>query len=156
LQKLSLAARDGLSMVQELMTKLKGNNLQLALTVARFIWLRRNRFICEDLFTAPSQIARQAIESCEGFNEATVGSQIDAMLPSLAKWMLPHPGRLKVNWDASVNQHCRCTGVGVVVRDYNGGLKGSYSNVVPGITKPNVVEAMATWQAAEFCVVQGF
>jgi hypothetical protein len=45
LQKLSLAARYGLSMVQELMKKLEGDNLQLALTVARFIWLRHNRFI---------------------------------------------------------------------------------------------------------------
>ncbi len=45
MQKLSLAARYGLSMVQELMKKLEGDNLQLALTVARFIWLRHNRFI---------------------------------------------------------------------------------------------------------------
>lgn len=128
LQKLSLAVIDGLSMVQELMKKLEGDNLQLALTVARFIWLRHNKFIFEDLFTAPGQISRQAMDSCEGFNEATVGSQnsVDAMLPSPAKWMLPPPRRLKVNWEASVNQHRRCMGVGVVVKDYNSELKGAY------------------------------
>jgi ribonuclease HI len=98
------------------------------------------------------------MDSCEGFNEDTVGSQnsVDAMLPNPAKWMLPPPGRLKVNWDASVNQHRRCMGVGVVVRDYNGGLKGAYSNVVPEITDPDVAEAMAVRQAAKFCVAQGF
>jgi ribonuclease HI len=158
MQKLSLAARDCLGMVQELMTKLEGENLQLALTVARFIWLRGNRFVFEELFTAPSQVARQAMESCEGFNEATVGSQISvvATSPSHAKWMLPPPGRLKVNWDASVNQQRRCMGMGVVVRDHNGRLKGAYSTVVPEITDPDVAEAMAAWQAAKFCVVQGF
>jgi hypothetical protein len=28
-----------------------------------------------------------------------------------------------------------------------------YSNVVPGITDPDVAEAIAAWQAAKFCAV---
>jgi ribonuclease HI len=63
---------------------------------------------------------------------------------------------IKVNWDASVNQQCRCMGVGVVVRGHNGKLKGAYSTIAPGITDPDVAEAMAAWQAAKFCAVQGF
>lgn len=44
----------------------------------------------------------------------------------------------------------------MVVRDSNGGLKGAFSTVVPGITDPNVAEALAAWQAAKVCVAQGF
>lgn len=42
-------------------------------------------------------------------------------------------------------------GVGVVVRDDEGGAVAALARVYPGIDNPTVVESLAAWQAVVFC-----
>lgn len=72
------------------------------------------------------------------------------------RWSKPPPGATKINWDASIDQACNRMGLGVVVRDSSGELRGSLFASVHGITDLDVAEAMAAWRAANLCIVQGF
>ena len=43
-----------------------------------------------------------------------------AHIPDLvSRWKKPMFGRYKVNWDVTIDFHCKCLGYGVIVRDHS-------------------------------------
>jgi phosphotransferase system IIA component len=65
-------------------------------------------------------------------------------------------GWLKLNWNAALDVSQKKMGVGVVVRDDSGTVKAMVAKVVPFIVDPTLAEAMAAWQAVQFCCDMGF
>lgn len=70
LQKLSLEEGDGMDFFKQLRSKLGEDELVLALTVTRLIWLRHNDFVFRHQFTPPSILLCQAVDSVQAFTEA--------------------------------------------------------------------------------------
>jgi hypothetical protein len=58
---------NGLCIVKQFMEKLDARDLEVAVTVARMLWLRRNSFVFRGEFTPPSQLVISANDSVENF-----------------------------------------------------------------------------------------
>jgi hypothetical protein len=62
IQKLFISKSDGLGLIQQLMEKLEEEEFIEAITMARMLWLRRNTYVFDGVFTAPTQLIIQAKE----------------------------------------------------------------------------------------------
>lgn len=71
IQKLSILENDGMLLLQKLQQQLKESDFIFAMMVARFIWMRRNSFVFEGLFTPPLHLIQQATATLEEFKAAT-------------------------------------------------------------------------------------
>ncbi|XP_038713397.1 uncharacterized protein LOC120007267 [Tripterygium wilfordii] len=98
----------------------------LAITM-RCIWHRRNKFIHDNVFIHPTQIAQQCILTADEF--ASAQSTMDDSAPSLTSvvdggegWKGPPNEFVKANWDAAIDKKGNCTGIGVIFRDTYGDL----------------------------------
>jgi ribonuclease HI len=63
---------------------------------------------------------------------------------------------VKLNWDAAIDKEKKIMGVGVVVRDYSGGVIAMKCLTCSYICEPVVVEAMAVWTASKLVGLLGF
>jgi len=61
---------NGLCIVKQLMEKLDAEDLEVAITVACILWLRRNSFVFKGEFTPPSQLVTSANDGVENFHLA--------------------------------------------------------------------------------------
>lgn len=96
--------------------KLNDEQLALAATIMRSIWMRRNDFVFHDKFEHPSLDLEGAQSALQDFYEAYNWDMPETIRTSRAtvKWIF---GRIKIIWDAAVNKHEGRMGVGVVMRD---------------------------------------
>jgi hypothetical protein len=67
----------------------------------------------------------------------------------------PPPGVLKTNWDAAVDGKRRKIGIGVIVRNHEGGVIAMMSKTINFIQDPVTVETLATRRAVEFSRMLG-
>jgi hypothetical protein len=65
-QKMVLWESDGAGFLEQLVEKLDGEDLVEALILARYIWLRRNYVVFNNIFTSPANVAQQARELSNG------------------------------------------------------------------------------------------
>lgn len=140
--------------MRELCNKLPVDEFVEAMSIARLLWMRRNRLVFNGIFSSPSQVLRQARKDIEEFAAASsiVHPVVRSSAGSQAKWSKPLQGELKCNWDAAINTQQKRSGVGVVVRDEDGStVKIALARQYPGITNPTVTEALGTWQAVVLC-----
>ena len=68
IQKLSIVENDGMSLIEKLPKFLNEFYLEMAVTSARRIWLRRNCVIYGGDFMSPKTLHISALESMEAFN----------------------------------------------------------------------------------------
>ena len=118
------------------MSSLEEEDLLLVAAVCRGIWLRRNKFIFEGIFTQPSKVVSKAKEAVEDFYQASLecrdptNSNLDN---SIIRWESPPMG------------------VGVVVLDHKGAIMACKSVSKPYICDPTVAKAMVAWVAVSLC-----
>jgi hypothetical protein len=111
-------------------------------------------------FTSPKAIIQTAKDQLETFN--SVESQ-RATTSSLSRrtdtscWKPPPMGVLKSNWDAAVDGRGKRIGIGVIVRDHDGGAMAmlSETQTMDFIQDPATAEALAARRAAELSLSLG-
>lgn len=139
-------------MLQALHEKLEEHDFIHMILVARLIWLKRNSFIFDGLFSPPFPLVQQARDSREAFESANVLQVMPApqLSPVTIWWSKPPFGSLKYNWDASLDSSGKRMGVGIVVRDESGAFKTALISTEPYICDPEVAEAIAVWRTVLF------
>jgi hypothetical protein len=76
----------------------------LMATIARLIWLRRNKFIFEGVFQAPKtvvRIAREQVEAVDNAIRRKIRAAPRETMREAVAWQRPPQGKVKINWDAA-------------------------------------------------------
>jgi hypothetical protein len=152
IQKMAIDLTDGWGLIHNFMERLDGEDLLLALTIARHIWLRRNTFVFENIFLPPLQVLNGAKTLIAAFEEAINPMVVERNLvdPSQVRWKKPPPWVMKLNWDAILNVEKKATGIGVIIRDEGGDFVAALTKFIPYIVDPLIAESVAVWFAAQF------
>jgi hypothetical protein len=153
IQKCHGEATDFMSIMEQLLSKCSTEEVQLAVLVARQIWHRRNSVVFSGSFKSPKEILQMAKDQLEVFN--MVNQPISKEGPgtrrtTISLWTKPPPGVLKTNWDAAVDGKRRKIGVGVIVRNHEGGVIAMMCEIINFIQDPVTAEALAARRAVEF------
>lgn len=153
-----MAECDGLEFMRQMWSKLEGEDLLLALSLARMIWLRRNELVFSNQFTSPLILMRQVRESVDFFYVANQQKppEMVAQGNGCSHWTPPLPGWLKANWDAALDTRNNRIGVGIVVRDEDGFVKVAHAKSFPYINDSEVAETIGAWQAVSLCYDRGW
>ena len=149
---------DFLYILENLMTRLDDDQMQLMVTVAWQIWFRRNSIVFGGDMVAPGVVMQRAKDQVEAWCSATKRMIIPPDIyvhPSAITWTRPPYGIVKVNWDASVNKYQNKMGVGAVVRDSHGVVLGMYCMTRSFITSPSVAETVGAWAAMKLAKWMG-
>jgi ribonuclease HI len=120
---LVLTADDGKGLVSQIFEKLnKEEEAAKALVTARMIWLRRNNFVFDNVFSPPASVIERSKQFMANFKEAFYSrNRPPESPPSVnARWTPPPADMWKINVDAAVDQTTMKMGVGVVIRDSGG------------------------------------
>jgi len=143
--------------VKDLWDKLQVVEFVEAMTIARLLWMRRNKWVFEGQISTPSHVIQQAQDAMESYAHAHSSSHHAARTSEdeCQKWTKPPTGELKCNWDAALIPGQKIVGVGVMVRDDQGRMVASLARAIPGIDHPTVAESWAAWKAVELCCVLG-
>lgn len=79
-----------------------------------------------------------------------------ASIQETVKWIPPVNGKVKMNWDATVNVSKKKMGIGIVIRDDMGEVLACLSSSRGFISQPIIAECWALSRAMEFCSKLGF
>ena len=71
MQKLVIAENDGLGLFEKLSAVLDDEALELAVVIARRLWLRRNSFVFGGTLSSPQQVVKGATELLSDFHLAS-------------------------------------------------------------------------------------
>ncbi|XP_059462103.1 uncharacterized protein LOC132191108 [Corylus avellana] len=125
----------------------------LMVTVARSIWLRRNKLVFEGIFQAPATVVRSAREQVEALDNVTRRHSVPSPR-SIAReevvWKKPPQGMVKINWDRGK------IGMGAIVRDHSGKVIAMTSGPREFVNDPSLVEALAAREAVDLSISLGF
>jgi hypothetical protein len=125
------------------------DRLKLMAVVARGIRFRRNKWLHEGIFKHPNEVFRTTMSSLEDFKVLNTDPCAPVSPPSIVQvmshisWQPPHPGIIKLNWDASINLKEGRMGMGFVARDCHGEILGARCMAQTIRVEPNMVEVMA-------------
>ena len=125
----SPSEEDGFINIFEMLRgQLSEDVLQRVVFVARQVWFRRNKYVVGEELISPTKVNRIADEQVQLFNSSeqrptSRGSNV--MEPEASRWEKPLPGWVKINWDASIDKQGKRMGVGVLVRDHEGKVRGA-------------------------------
>jgi ribonuclease HI len=139
------------------LNRLSKEDFELMAVICRRIWLRRNKMVFDQIFTPPGVVYEEAVRSLEDFRlcnsiegqESTHRGGVAAPVP-VACWQAPPCGKIKINWDASLNKGMDIIGIGVVVRDSSENFLGGWCISKQLRVDPLMAEAMAAMEAVIF------
>jgi hypothetical protein len=63
-------------------------------------------------------------------------------------WSVPLPGRIEVNWDATLDRTLKVMGVGIIARDHLGMVRASMCYAQKYLMDPTAPEALGAWLGA--------
>ncbi|XP_060965555.1 uncharacterized protein LOC133034481 [Cannabis sativa] len=69
-----------------------------------------------------------------------------------APWLNPPSGKLKLNTDAAVDKSNQRTSCGAVLRNSNGDIVAAFSKSIPGVFRPEIMEALALVNALKWLI----
>jgi len=98
-----LDVAEGWDFVKELWDKLMVAEFAEAMSVARLLWMRRNKWVFDGIFSSPSQVLIQTNIEDYVLAYTTVNQDARGIAGSQPKWTKPLHGELKCNWDAALN-----------------------------------------------------
>jgi hypothetical protein len=143
--KLSIVATNGFHLVECLMSLLDNDELELAVSIARHIWLRYNSFLFRREFIPPAQLAQQGVDAMKLFRQSiSISSSQQGVSGSLrqSQWVKPSSGMLKANWDVAIDLQSKRMGVIAIIRNDEGFVMAAMCTFVPFITDPAIAEAV--------------
>jgi len=157
IQKLSLGEGDGKSLLQFLLGKLEGEDVQMVCVVSQLIWLRRNDLVFGCELKAPGSTLAEAQHMVQDFNQAMLREDrcSGEGLSLRTTWLPPPKGALKVNWASYTDAETHRTGIGVLVRVANGELVAAQAKFFPSRMESNVATVLGAWYAVKLGVDMG-
>jgi hypothetical protein len=158
IQKIVIPEGEYLSIFEHLSNRLGVEDLELVAVIAQKLWLRRNTVVYGGAFLNPICLIKCATEELEDFHLATDNGQpvSQAMVNRSQSWVKSPDGKLKINWDATVNKKNKIIGVGIVIQDHKGVVRATMCSSKPYVSDPTVAEALGARQAVELCRNLGF
>lgn len=118
--------------------------------LARRLWFRRNEVVHGGVFTHPNALVQQTLKFKVEYSKA-IAQPIGPSWPAvIQRWIAPIQGAWRLNWDAAVCTRHGIAGMGVVVRNFNGGVEDVRCMVNEGLSDPLVAKAWAGGQALKF------
>ncbi|XP_062152053.1 uncharacterized protein LOC133860474 [Alnus glutinosa] len=150
-----------LDIFQQCLNRFDRFEMALFAAIARKIWLRRNAMIFEGVFEHPKKIYADAVRLVGDFKRCLKGDEemsksIQENVRVFSCWKPPPEGTIKVNFDAAINKSAGYVGVGLIVRDYLGNLKGAQRLSFSLLTDAYNAELMAASRATILCTQAGF
>ncbi|XP_042956310.1 uncharacterized protein LOC122292152 [Carya illinoinensis] len=159
IMKMSLQCDQFRDIWAHLTEKLPKAELEMAGLIARLIWNRRNEFVHGKGFRHPISILQKAKDDHRAYHLTRTkgGTHLDtSRTQNEQKWRKPPVGRYKLNWDAALDTSRGLTGIGALVRDWNGKVLGSVRTYRQLNLSPLSAEAYALMVAIQFCKDHGF
>jgi hypothetical protein len=143
--------------MDECLNRPSKEDVELMVVICRHIWLRRNKMVFYQIFTPPIVVYEEAVRSLEDFRLCTSTEEQEsnhrwgyAAPVSVVRWQAPPCGKIKSNWDASLNKGMDIIGIGVVVRDSSGDFLGGQCISKQLRVDPLMAKAMAAMEAVIF------
>ncbi|XP_059458269.1 uncharacterized protein LOC132187853 [Corylus avellana] len=152
LSKCASLEADFIDIMAHLLERLDADQLQFMASVARQIWLRRNLVVFGGELTEPSTIIRWSKDQVENwcnFNKRRTRREVTSERAPSTVWTKPPQGYVKINWDASVDKQRNRMGVGVVIRDHEGGVVAMFCTSKEFVQDPTMAEAIGAWEAVK-------
>jgi hypothetical protein len=153
-------------LLRYVLSKFEKEKVELFAMVARRVWFRRNKWLFEAIFIHPNEVYKSAVVSLEEFricnnnplitDDRDVSETSGVQVSVAPTWQPPLTGKVKINWDASINERDGRIGVGLVARDAFGMVLGGRCVSRCLRTDPLTAEAMGALFAVQFCIEVGF
>lgn len=121
------------------------------------LWLRRNAFIFENVFTNPRQVLESALQQLESFQSASLHvvteyqQQNSKQRPAARQWTKPKENHVKVNCDAALNDSRQTTGLGGLFQNSDGEILVSFSSNIDSTIQSALAETLALRKAMLLC-----
>lgn len=152
LQKMIFQSELFIKVRQKWIDKLNKEELGLAATTVRHIWLRRNAFIHGKDFTNPELLVKRVEEEHRAFTDQEKNLPLSSVLEQrVSKWEAPPNGFHKINQDASTDRLNKKIGINVLFRDHGGQVTGTFQTVRNFEASTQMDELYAAMMAATFC-----
>ena len=151
LQKFVGGQQDVIQLFEELLVRLEGEELELFLVQAWFIWNQRNSIIHGEVLQAPNLLNKRAEDFLIEFHQAQVHLGTATIAENENNWQPPPIFKFKLNFDAAVFIDLECSGMGVIIRNEKGEVMGAKSTKGPRVMSLEA-EALACRDAIEFAV----
>jgi len=152
IQKCSAGAEEFFGVFGALCDKLEDRDLERFAAVAHKIWSRRNRVVFGGAVLPPNILIREALDLVEEFRNANLRAE-DLGQGEQAprdRWSKPAPNCIKINWDAALDGRKKLMGIGIIARDYQGGVRAAKCEVFPHIRDPVAAEAIGALSFGRF------
>lgn len=110
----------------EIMRKTSLESQELCALIFRNIWLRKNSFIFQNVFSNPKQVVDLAIYLLSSFQQASqqerkkLQKKQESQRTNNKPWRKQEENQAKFNWDAAVSAPLQTTSLGGLIRDSNG------------------------------------
>ncbi|KAJ0017173.1 hypothetical protein Pint_11950 [Pistacia integerrima] len=141
-----------LELVMFFLSELEEKHLAEFGVVVSKIWQRRNELTFTQYLSTPSQIIHHATQELDMLNSlhqsrTSLNAHPQIPDPSSPRWQPPPEGIYKINWDASVRKEACTIGVGIAIRDWQGGFMATMRTKKPMFPDAYLAESFAALQA---------
>lgn len=120
------------------------------------MWKCRNDLVFNGIKTRPDIACRLAFLDAEYYVNAMEGPRRGSIEERSVRvqeqtcWQYPQEGWVKINFDAGLDRHNRCGGVGVVICDSTGRFRAARSVHTPNLVDSLLGEALAARESYKF------
>lgn len=119
------------------------------------IWQLRSQVRNQQPHHSIDQLPRVVAEWLAKFNAAHPITQTRTAQSRLIQWKRPPPFFFKINYDGALCSSSNCSGIGIVIRDYEGLVIASLAQNLNQSYKLVEIEAMVAARAIEFAIEIG-
>ncbi|KAG2675499.1 hypothetical protein I3760_12G006600 [Carya illinoinensis] len=147
-QKASIGSFSLVEKLEGLVESKETKELQTFAVTTWNIWKRRNEVIFQGHLTHPSAVVSQSKQLVEDLQKLSVNKRAGVLKQQTNQaWEAPPQGKIKVNWDASVDKVSCKVGVGVILRGWNSSVLATLRMEQDLFPNPHMAEAFAVQQA---------
>ncbi|KAL6130217.1 hypothetical protein ACLB2K_068598 [Fragaria x ananassa] len=119
------------------------------------IWVERNNVVWNGSRVDPRETVRWEMDLLDEYKQAQLVANKGQRSRQEARWIFPPRGRLKINLDGAYRED-GSGGVGTLMRDEKGFVKGAWSVDLTHLNSPIQAEAMACKEWLRRAVEQGW
>ncbi|KAL8119392.1 hypothetical protein AgCh_016783 [Apium graveolens] len=121
------------------------DKLALIALICWNLWNRRNRWVWDKVSTSEFGVQSTEVNMLQEWRHSQLEKQKHHATSSKSprRWQKPDEGWVKINIDAAVFIEFGCTGVGSVIRDWNGGFIRARNQNIEAVYQPREAEAIA-------------
>ncbi|XP_023898690.1 uncharacterized protein LOC112010575 [Quercus suber] len=156
LQKFQTNHVDFLQLFEALVDRLSTTEMELFLVQAWLIWNQRNVMVHGGQMKNPGWLTKRAAELLEEYKKAQATLEIPRATPGRSYWKPPPQEVYKLNFDAAIFSNLNCSGVGAIIRKFDGGVMAGIAAKGDYVHNSDDAEALACRKDLEFAREAGF